>query len=105
MKQKTITHPEFEEILCLGEAETDDMTIRGDYSGRSMHGATCLAVVVPGGGAATWAVFDIAVGLGRVEDGAGEDYIDYFRDARTDQLGSGVVVYWPRVALIEDGAA
>ena len=103
MKQKTITRAEFVSILHEGDTVTNELTIRGD--GFGITAEPCLAVVAPSHPEATEVLYNVAVGLGRIEDGAGDEYVDWFREAFIDRTSSGAVVYWPNIALIEDGAA
>lgn len=56
------------------------------YSGRGMYGRRCVAVDVPSG--ASMLELGYALGLRGVDPSE-------FGEAKTDNMGLGIVVYWP----------
>lgn len=73
----------------------DDVTVRTDYSGRGMYGATCFGLVV--------SKSDVLVGyaLGRFLEERGYDAFEVLEAARTDSMGYDAVVYFPGYNLAE----
>lgn len=62
------------------------------YSGRAMYGKQCVGVDTNTSG------HDIvaAAMLVAETDAEREDLADLFRDTKTDSMGLGVIVYWPK---------
>lgn len=77
------------------------------YSGRAMYGKECLGVDVPQGGLGGFVadVIDAAVEWTQDEPDGDRDMGDVaqaFRDMRTDSMGLGTIVYFPRVPFVGD---
>ncbi len=66
------------------------------YSGRGMFGRTCVSVRDGDEKASAW---DIAKHLFSAYDGA----FDRLPEPSQDQLGLGIVLYWPRYEWPKDG--
>lgn len=84
------------------------------YSGRFMYGQHCLAVNADGGKNETDVAFAlIEAVLEHIADGsevelnkaleAINDIKALMREARTDSLGLGMVIYWPDLPYQDDG--
>lgn len=70
------------------------------YSGRGMHGRTCMAFTLSGGtSAAIRATADIVSIIEPAE--MREEVAAIFGRARTDSMGLGAVIYFPGVAWNE----
>jgi hypothetical protein len=73
-----------------------------DYSGRVMYGASCPALWVAGHAEAHRFVVALTVIATQQSDGPGlspDDLMDWAASTRTDQMGQGIVVYWPGLEL------
>lgn len=69
-----------------------DVQFRNGYSGRGMYGSQCVALV---------GSFNQVMGaLALVEEA--DDRITLAEDARMDNMGYDIVMYWPRVEPIAD---
>jgi uncharacterized protein YcgL (UPF0745 family) len=84
-----ITREQLDEIMDAAELTEDD--VRTDYSGRSMYGATCIAIYY----SSHRNLMFLAVAL---KDVLG----DLPEDVCTDQMGRGQIVYFPGLELVED---
>lgn len=80
-------------IDTLEAAELDEDVLHTDYSGRGMYGATCAALYLDN--SADLYVFIAAISAQLDPDVA----VALARDVRTDQLGLGIVAYWPELTL------
>lgn len=85
----------------------EDVRVLPNYSGRSMYGRTCLALVVDDGvsGLVRWTFALVELVEGEVEE-VGErvsNLIEALRYLRTrvDNLGHSTVYYWPEVDVEE----
>lgn len=83
----------------------EDVQLRESYSGRSMYGSTCVALVVDDGvsGLVRW-TFGLMELVSDESDEVGERVsalIDAMRDTRTraDSLGFSQVYYWPGIEV------
>ncbi len=87
-----ITAAQLVRILDILNEEGDEVTLRTDYSGRSMYDATCIGFV--GDGALEYA-------LGRtMHEVLGDDVYDIGYPA-SDNMGRSQIVYFPKVELAE----
>jgi hypothetical protein len=82
------------------KGEAGDFEVR-EYSGRSMYGKKCLAVVT---GVDSIHSFELGVRVGRAAALSNDfdDIEDAMLDTREDSMGHGSVMYWPRVPFIKD---
>lgn len=74
--------------------ENEGHDYRGDYSGRFMYGRTCVGVVTDEN------VIALTVALFRhlIDEGMDADIVeDLLKDARTDNMGLSMIVYWPNI--------
>jgi hypothetical protein len=69
-----------------------------DYSGRYMYGKKCLGVEVDDLGGFISAVFQVAAEA----DCDFSEIAESFQDMRTDSMGSGVIIYFPKIEFITD---
>ena len=79
-------------IQILEDAGLD---VRTDYSGRGMHGRTCVGAVTDDD--FTTVLADIVANCEDCEQAA-----ELIRTANTDSMGRGTIVYWPRVRTEDD---
>lgn len=81
-------------------ASADDIgaTVDTAYSGRSMFGRSCVAIRCDGTTVATQ-VFAFASSLGARDDELAADLVE--KQIATDDLGLGVVFYWPYVTVAD----
>lgn len=93
MSTAELTTEEYDNIVET--AEQHDVEVRSDYSGRGMYGATCLAFTCDDERQA----IKVMIGLARLDDGLAEELADCYR---TDQLGLGIVVYFPGVEVMNE---
>lgn len=70
-----------------------DEDVRYDYSGRGMYGRTCLGFVVD--------ATDIVVGVA-LHQALGDDAWEMARNACTDNMGRGAIVYFPGYSVAID---
>lgn len=84
-----------------------DVEVREDYSGRGMHGATCLAIVTRDTDGDAQSLGDIlnAVYFMGLEMSIDEDDTDaitaILRSAQTDSMGHDTVIYFPAAQISE----
>jgi hypothetical protein len=88
------------ENACHDAGLDPDETIRVDYSGRAMYGATCLGIVHRDVGELL--AFAVALDHGGME-------LDWLTGARQDSMGLSIITYWPGVSLddvpdLDDGS-
>ncbi len=94
---------------------SDEFSIRNDYSGRFMYGAKCFAITTRSGGQAGELFSAILCGVQCVNaDMTGEtemldayvdllnELSDLFSNMCQDQMGLGMVDYFPGYQLVED---
>lgn len=80
---------------ALDVAGIEDAKLR-DYSGRFMYGETCLGIVFDH----ALAPLSFMTALGLVQEYTqGFNALDLARAARMDEMGKGVVVYFPGWAV------
>lgn len=65
------------------------------YSGRGMYGARCVSVNLDG-------LSELLAIGGAIRAAAPDDVDRLARDARTDSMGMGTVVYWPSLEVGPD---
>lgn len=87
-------------------AETQDATVMS-YSGRGMYGKECLAVSLDdsnGYGFTSRVVFEATWEYrgDDDEDSLMEGMLDIIEGTATDNLGRGIVLYWPSVTYEEE---
>jgi hypothetical protein len=83
---------------CL---EVDEgAVIHTDYSGRGMYGATCPALYATSQ-ADVYAFMAALAGVIAEDGGDADDAVALARLTRTDQMGMGIVAYWPTVEVTE----
>lgn len=87
-------------IEALQHAGVEDHRIRGDYSGRAMFGARCFGVDFDH----LRDAFAFAVALGAVCGAADVDYGPLLDRVATDDMGRGMILYFPGVTLDGDEA-
>jgi len=84
----------------------EEIQLKESYSGRSMYGQTCIALVVDDGvsGLVRWtfALCELVDAEGDEEGSIGERVsalVDAMRDTRTraDNMGYSTVYYWPGI--------
>lgn len=94
----TLITPVMQSLLDDGE----DCSIQRAYSGRGMYGATCLAVDFRSHAALNRFFFELGLAVAR--DQSGNDFLEeelaeLVDSVRTDQLGLGIVAYFPGFVL------
>lgn len=71
------------------------MEVMRPYSGRGMCGNECLGIVfndlVSG--------FEFSYRVGYTSAEENEDFSDIFENIRYDHMGTGVILYWPKIKL------
>lgn len=67
------------------------------YSGRFMYGQHCPAVNVESIGEFLACIFQVGMELGIREPEADDEFDLLLRGTRSDQMGLGMVYYWPEV--------
>jgi hypothetical protein len=67
------------------------------YSGRGMDGRTCLGVTTDGSISEVFSEI-----IENIDDGYQEEIADAVRSMRTDDMGTGKVLYWPRIKFVGD---
>jgi len=73
--------------------EEAGIDFRPDYSGRAMYGRKCIAVE---GASLTEVLAEVVAACEDVETAA-----LLIRDARYDQMGLGIIIYWPSIRAPE----
>lgn len=81
-----LTHERLSEILSPMDAEP--------YSGRGMMGRQCLSVTTQDGQSLLSLIADVVEGCDDQDEAAA-----VLRQAETDMMGRGDVLYWPRVVM------
>lgn len=79
-----ISRDQLEELKSALDLLDED--VRYDYSGRGMYGRECLGLVVD--------ATDLVVGVA-LSQVFGDDAWDIARNACTDSMGRGAIVYFP----------
>lgn len=106
MSDITISRKHFVEAMERAEIDTDDL--RENYSGRGMYGATCPGITLYG--YAQLGVFLVELTGVLAEEAASDesdpwDVLDPARElarrTATDQMGHGIIAYWPCVTLTD----
>jgi hypothetical protein len=89
-----------QEILESLIGEAGEFSVR-EYSGRSMYGKKCLAVVT---GRDSVHSFELGVRVGRAAALSSDfcDVEDAMLDTKEDSMGLGSVIYWPHVPYVKD---
>lgn len=95
MDQITITRTDVEDAINDAGLGMDDVHVRHGYSGRGMYGDKCFGIDFETN--ADMIAFVAAFSYRACQKG--EDIPEWLRDVRTDDMGRGIVAYWPRVAL------
>lgn len=87
----------FADVLSDYSGDGDLPTVLTDYSGRSMYGKQCLAVVLDDASLAPAVTAELAYVL--VEDREPAEFIDlmWSLPVSTDSMGHRAVIYWPNV--------
>ncbi len=66
------------------------------YSGRCMYGTQCVSVDL-GSSSGYGLVAELMLKAQDLESFDQEDLVEIFRETRQDQMGLGIVVYWPNL--------
>lgn len=93
-----LTRSQLDDALEIAQIfpEEDEDVVRENYSGRGMYGRTCVGIVV----GCTQLAFKFFAALA-MEDVAGPDVaFQLAEQAQTDSMGRDMIVYFPRLTLI-----
>ena len=77
--------------------DTGDYEFRGDYSGRYMYGRSCVGIVCDNPITATVELF--AYILNEDEDTDIDELASILGDARSDNMGLSMIVYFPQIKM------
>ena len=80
----------------------DDVSVRTDYSGRSMYGRTCVGAVMSDMQDAVGLVGWIVAQADAAEQ---ENVAEALSNCRFDSMGRRTIIYWPSIKLAEEGTA
>lgn len=69
------------------------------YSGRGMYGEECVGVSVNGDPK----MFELGYEIGSNDGMFGQNLVAALSNYRTDSLGRGTIIYWPKISLIDGG--
>lgn len=103
MGQKVLSEESFAEIVDVAVVDVDDVTT--DYSGRGMYGMQCLGLTVSLAGLAHFLVQVTTLYDEKVaDDNEPEWEPDWFTQPESDQLGLGMIFYFPTVTVEKSSA-
>lgn len=88
------------EIIQLIEdfCKNGDARFRNNYSGRGMYGAECVAVTTKDAGYAAIGLLTAYIAEYGNDDTL-EEWKSVLKYTRSDDMGTGTVIYWPGLKL------
>lgn len=90
-------------MLQVRRADFDEFDVKPySYSGRFMYGKTCLAINVHSMGELIRFVQELTHDVELDPDHPLTEFAEIVNAVRSDQMGLGLVYYWPSVELVDD---